>query len=466
MILLNKIRQWLKGVINKLISKKSVKQALNIDIAVSDEMFHAINLWSNMYKNLSPWINDNTSSLNLAAAISSEVARYVTIEMESEITGSERADFLNKSYQVAINSMRNYVEYACAKGGVIFKPSVENKNIVVNCVGADDFYPIAFNSQGQITSAVFADYLYESKKVYTRLECHSLQGKNYRITNTLYVSNINSELGNQIPLSSIEKWANLLPEVNLVGIDKPLFSYFKMPLANTIDTNSPLGISIFARAIDLIKEADKQYSSLLWEYRGSELAIDASADLFKLDKNGKPLLPFGKERLFRCTADNLDPDKPFYNVFSPTIRDESLINGLNELFKRIEFNCGLSYGILSDPQKIALTATEIVSSKQRFYSTITDIQKSLQTSLEDLIYSMNLLIDLYNLSPKGTYEVSFNFDDSIIVTKEEKLKALRDDALSGLIKPELYISKKYGVSLEEAQNLMPQQIQNGDDDFE
>src|SRR5699024_1784287 len=131
-----------------------------------------------------------------------------------------------------------------------------------------------------------------------------------------------------------------------------------------------LGVSIYSRAENLIKEADRQYSSILWEYEATEAAIDVSLDMLVNAEE----LPKGKERLFR----KLDTeDENFYKVFSPNIRDESLYNGLNQLLRKIEFNVGLAYGTLSDVEEVAKTATEIASSKQRSYATIVDIQKSL-----------------------------------------------------------------------------------------
>src|SRR5690606_11593570 len=128
--------------------------------------------------------------------------------------------------------------------------------------------------------------------------------------------------------------------------------YLKMPMANTIDTRSPLGISVYARAVGLIEEADKQYSKILWEYEGSELAINASMDLFKDDNT----LPKGKDRLYR----KLDTDvEDFFEEWSPQIRDQSLFNGLNKLLQRIEFACGLAYGTLSDVQLVEKTAEEV-----------------------------------------------------------------------------------------------------------
>lgn len=440
--------------------KNLIQKATSTDIAVSDKMGKAIDSWSKIYMNEAPWLDDDTKakSLNLGAVISNEMARLVTVEFKSEITNN---DFLQKQYENVLDDLRKYVEYGCAEGGLVFKPYVDGDTIAVDYVQADRFFPTAYNSKGEVTSAIFVEQKRIGKKLYTRLEYHNLQGTDYTITNKAYCNN-NAwggndnlyELGQEVPLNSVDEWATLEPITTIGNIDKPLFSYFKIPQANNIDTSSPLGVSVFSRAVDLIKEADKQYSRILWEYEGSELAINASVDCFKMDENGNAILPQGRERLYRDLNYGVGEFNKAFETFSPTIRDSSLFNGLNNILKRIEFNCNLSYGTISDPLEADKTATEIISSKQREYSSVKDTQNSLQNALDGLIYAMAVLGQIYGLCNMN-YEVSYDWDDSIVVDKDKELESMRNDVASGILRPELYIMKKYGVTEEEAKKMMP-----------
>lgn len=468
----SKFKELIRKVVNKLFPKNLIQKNINAEIAVTDRMSKAIDLWSKVYENKAPWLEDDVESLELGSVIANEVARLTTIEFKSEITGN---DFLQKQYENVLDDLRRYVEYACAKGGLVFKPYIDGNTIAVDYVQADRFFPTAYNSKGEVTAAVFVEQKRIGKKLFTRLEYHVLNGTDYTITNTAYCNN-NAwggndnlyELGQQVPLDSVDEWATLNPETTLGNIEKPLFSYFRIPQANNIDSNSPLGVSVYARAIDLIKEADKQYSRILWEYEGSELAINASVDCFKLDELGNPILPKGRERLYRAVEYGVGEFNKALETFSPAIRDSSLFNGLNNLLKRIEFNCNLSYGTISDPESVDKTATEIISSKQRMYSSIKDIQRALENALNDLIYAMSVLGQLNSLCNMN-YEVSYNWDDSIIVNKEKKLESMRADVAAGILRPELYIAEQYGVTEEEAKKMMPEQEDdnsNNPDDLE
>ena len=431
--MLETIKNWIRMVKKKMLKKESVRQASGLNAAVSDEMAEAIRLWGQMYENNPPWRSETVSTANLPAAIAGEVARLVTLELKSAITGSPRADFLNAAYQPLLRDIRRQTEYACAKGGLVFKPYVSDGNLAVDCIQADCFYPAAFDAAGNITGAIFLAQMEQDDKYYTRLETHLLTREGYVIRNQAYKSASMDDLGEEVPLTEVEEWAGFMPEVTVKGISAPLFSYFKIPFANSIDPQSPLGVSVYARAVDLICEADRQYSRILWEYEGSELAVDADLTLFKRDEGGNLVLPQGKERLFRAL--DLDDSDSKYNVFSPQIRDGSLFNGLNRLFQRIEFACGLAYGTLSDPQTVERTAEEIKSSRQRSYATVADIQKSLRDALTALAGAMDVWCTLGRLAPQGVYDISFEFDDSIVADRKTEFAEKQQLVAAGIMQP-------------------------------
>ena len=48
----------------------------------------------------------------------------------------------------------------------------------------------------------------------------------------------------------------------------------------------------------------------------------------------------------------------------------------------------------------------------------------MQKALEDVVYIMNVYCTLYNITLEGEYAVSFDWDDSILVNKDEELNKL------------------------------------------
>jgi A118 family predicted phage portal protein len=408
-----KILEWIRRFF--MINKTNVKQALRVDVAMSDLMVAALQKWVKMYENKADWIKDNVHSLNLPAAIAGEIARAVTIEMEVKIDGSARAAYLTEQFTPVLNKIRQMVEYGVAKGGLMFKPYVKGKTIMVDYVQADQFYPIAFDANGDITSCVFSDQRTVGDKYYTRLEYHAMTGKGCKIVNKAYRSTAKDSLGEEVPLNVIDAWKDLKPEATITVIGKPLFAYFKFPSANNIDSQSPLGVSCYSRAIDLIKDADQQWSDLLWEFESGKRALYVDVLAFGKDADGKPILP--NKRLYR-TLETGSAEGEMFEAWSPDLRETNILNGLEAILRKVEFTCGLAYGTLSNPQTVDKTATEIKISQQRSYATVADTQKSLQRALDQLLWAMDTWATLNKLAPKGTYTATYDFDDSVVVDSE------------------------------------------------
>ena len=473
------IVQKIKEILQKMVGKNTLEQTLHVSPVISSEMENAIQLWGDMYKGNPPWVHEPTwedpsrvVSLGIPALIASEKARTALLEFSSEVTtpieeievqnpnyqpptqdefgvikpeigtptvkeskpvgDTARADFLNENYKWLKKRLRTQIEYGIAKGGLVIKPYLIQRKgewaFEYDYIQADAFYPLSFDNNGDITEAAFLQTHKDKEFVYTRVEYHKWVDNVVTVINkafktTANVHDINGvDLGMEVPLTEVNEWKDLQPTTTITDVDRPLFAYFKMPEANTIDTTSSLGVSGYSRAVQLIRDADEQYSRLLWEYEGGEMAIDVDRDALKFiegsDGTVHTVLPKMQQRLFRKI--DLGNDD-VYNPFAPQLRDAQYIQGLNAILMRIEDVTGLSRGTLSDVTIEAKTATELKMLKQRSYQTNEHIQEAIQATLEDVVYIMNVYCDLYNVTSDGEYEISFEWDDSLITDKDDEL---------------------------------------------
>ena len=417
----------------------------------------------------------------------------MTIKKNVPKGNTARADFISDEFDKVKKNIRRQLEYGIAMGGLVIKPypvfdddfksvnlsekqSADNKTIDNNSknanksenlvksndssvkekkdykahfefeyIQADGFYPLTFDASGKMTEAAFIQKKIDKDTTYSRIEYHKLEGKQCIIINLAYKSNkmikglqpgTETDLGIEIPLTDVPEWAGLQKKTVIDGVDRLLFAYFKMPEANIIDTYSPLGVSGYSRVVNLIKDADMQYSRMLWEFEGGELAIDVDRDALKLVETRPDGTeyhterPIAQERLFRKVDLNSEET---YNVFNPTLRDDSLLNGLNAILVRIEDCIGMSRGSISNtPLNEAKTATELKILRQRSYSTNADIQMALEDTLKDVVYIMDIYCSLYKITPTGEYECSFEWDDSILVDIETELSKRLTLMQSGL----------------------------------
>lgn len=401
-----------------------------------------------------------------------------TIIEDKPIVDTDRAEFLNEQYTKLKKCLRKQLEYGIAKGGLVIKPYVvvnkvldpDNKGKEISAtslefdfIPADAFYPLAFDASGRITEAAFLQTKVEKNDIYRRLEYHKWQGNKVTVMNMAFKSTVNTvaqdmtglDLGQEIPLSEIPEWKDLPANTTIGPVEKPLFAYFKMPEANTVDPSSPLGLSGYGRAVSLIKDADMQYSRLLWEYEAGEMAIDIDRDAmnFVQDKDGTGHSVMGhlQQRLYR-PIDLGESDT--YQPYAPNLRDSNYSQGLNTILMRIEDVTGLSRGTISDATQEAKTATELKILKQRSYQANKDIQETLEDTLRDVIYIMNVYCDLYEITPSGEYDVNFEWDDSILVDVDAELAKrlqLMQNGLTGKVETRMWY---FGESERQAQEAL------------
>lgn len=396
------------------------EREFGVSPAVSLTMEQHIGLWYAMMVNTPPWQNCDVKAVGLPAAICREVARPTLVEFTANITGSKRADYLNENFQTAKENFNRALELGLALGGVALKPYIYGDKMLVDVTGVAGFQPTKFDPSGRCIGGVFKDKpIKVNGTYYVRLESHELNGTTYTIKNKAYYSDSSGSVGADAQLTTIPEWADIEPEVTIENVEGPLFAYFKPPIANTADSNSMCGMSIYgdAATVELIKQADEQWERLRWEYKSSERKVlmdgtSSTADMFN-------------KRLFEVGP--FSPNGDFFQHIEPQIRDDAIYRGFQNTLRRVEFNIGLSYGDISDPQTIEKTATEIRSGKQRKYVLISNIQTALEHTFDALIYAMDVYASLYNLAPAGDYEAVYDWGDSILDDQETKDKEFARD---------------------------------------
>lgn len=468
---------------NILLQDKRVQQSYYADSSIIDK----ISQWISMYQNSA----EDPDSLGLPAAICNEIAQLVTLELEFQVVdvntasnetdenmSETRAQYINRQMRPVIDKIKKYTEYACAGGGLVFKPILNGDKITVDINYANQFVPLAFDDD-VMTAIMFLDIKTRENKYYYRFECHEFKDKKYKVTNKAYVSSMNDSIGKPCSLTEVDEWANLAEEQIIEDVPLPLFEYFKIPDGNCLDMNSPLGVASFYRAIPQIIKADKQWDRYNWEFESGERIMEASREAFETNEDGAPVVPEGKERLFWITELDSASEGKLVNFHSPEFREAAQKAGLNTILQRIEFNCGLAYGTLSDPTDIQKTSTEIKASKQRSYSTITGIQKALDKSLKNLVHIMDVYCDLYLtiykqqpdnkfiIPEKSEYAINASWDDSIVIDSDTERTRDMNEVRQGIMAKYEYRMKWYGEDEETAKTKIAEMEKkaNADDPF-
>jgi A118 family predicted phage portal protein len=337
-----------------------------------------------------------------------------------------------------------YLQRGLALGAMIIKPLGDDK---FQCIPQNGFIIFEMDADGNPIDIAFPEMRTINKRYYTRVERHTLTANGLTITNKAYVSDSEANLGREIPLDLVEEWSNYVPAV-VFPVDRMIFGYYRNPNDNTVD-GTDMGVSIYDSALEKIRKADIQFGRLDYEFESARRRIHADTTMIKQVDNGAG----GKSYQLDDIYIDVNGDKEdFFNEFSPSLRQDGFIAGLEEYRRDIEFDIGLSYGDLSNPQYVEKTATEINASKYRKRNTINHIQSQLRVCLDGLVYGFAF----FNRLTTSGYEFSCEFKDSFLNDDQSEREEDRKDLANGTLRREEYRARWRNETLEEAERNLPE----------
>lgn len=440
----------------KPIEEGIIENAFNVVPASSKTMQDNIVLWYALYINQPPWKNEDVHPLGIAGSIGKEFTRNTLSEFTMAVSGGPRADYMQQVIDCAfLPNLRRTLELGLCLGGVAYKPYIDSTGrLFIDATGATAFSPTEFDGAGRAIAGVFREVAYIKYEPYCRLEYHGWEidengTRTYIIQNKVYRGETGG--GDELPLDTVPRWSAYQPEVRIINLDQPLFSYFRNPSSNNIEPESLVGVSIYGGEpnIELLKQADEQWERIFWEFESGERKIFNDGP----DSDVKNF----SDRLFQRGL--FTPSGELFNVFSPEFRHEALYSGFQWILQRLEYSTGLSFGTLSDPQSVEKTATEILAAKERQRKTVGAIQQELETTIDQLLAAMSAYCDLYNLAPVGDYETVYSWGDGVMDDPEtiRQDKALdMQEISSGITAPWEYRVKWFGETPDEAQANLPE----------
>lgn len=430
--------------------KSDAKRIFDVDILLSDTMDMAIRTWNQIYAGHPNWVDkdNHVKTINFAKSVSSETARLTCLDLSIKVSGSARATYLQSVIDNMFGKIREYVERGCVNGTIILKPNGDG----IDCFDPQRFLPTEVDGNGNIRAGIFFDFYEQSKKYYKRLEYHRFADDGvYLISNRCFISESSTSLGTETDITKTP-WKELMPDVGIENIEKPLFAVFKTPMANNIDIVSPLGMSIFAEALEELKDLDVAYSRNAKEIYDSKRTVLADERLF----DGKAIMVDGEiVRVKPKMPDyirNVLSEGPenFYQEINPNLNTDTRVKGINNILSILAYKCGYSNGYFSfDSMTGIQTATGVEASQQRTIQFIKDVRDKLEMTMDDLIYAIDKYADLYDLSPVGVYEVEYGFGD-ICYNYEEDKKTWWGYVQAGKVPAWMYFVKFENMSEDEA----------------
>jgi len=159
----------------------------------------------------------------------------------------------------------------------------------------------------------------------------------------------------------------------------------------------------------------------------------------------------------------VDADNSIHEHVS-TLLTEQRIKDINSILAMISTKCGFSQGFFVLDEKTGImTATQVEADDQETIQTIKNIRDALRDCLQNLMYGLNVMADLYTTIPAEMWETedgtglkeqtNFNFGD-ILYNREEDRANWWNYTIQNKMPAWLYFVKFEGMTEQEAKKLV------------
>lgn len=430
------------------------------------------------------------ATMNAGKMACSQMARYtwnerckITASMDGREVNDKTPDPLDAFLQSVLKendfgkAFGDLLEKAFALGGASLKewaevPKDENGNdagsakIRIGYHMAGQFVPTAWDNS-KVKSAIFISREARDGFYYSVVEWHHFDGKSYRVTNELYRMPIKETaepqniLGWWYPLNMV--YPLLSPSTDFPEPRRTFFQYFSAFGANYADDNSPLGMSIYAPALDTLHTLDIIFDSFRREYTLGKKRIIAPARAMRAvpTENGALVKFFdADDEVYEAlSTDTTDDLKIIDN--SVDIRVQEHVDGINANLAILCAQVGFDPGTLSfDASRGLKTATEVISEDSKTFGTVKANENGIKDALEDMVHAIFDLAARYGVEWEGQkietliqggYSVSVVFDDSIIQDRAANIDEGIKLVSAALMSRYRFMTETLGYTPEEAE---------------
>lgn len=343
-------------------------------------------------------------------------------------------------------------------------------SVGINYVEAANIFPTSWQNK-VVTECIFAFPKTYKRKKYIHFQYHRIEDmpgeqnrKQYIIENTVVENTTGA--GKELTL---QEWEEIpafrgLAERIETGSDQPLFIIDRLNMVNNADEDStnPMGVALFANAIDVIRKLDLEYDSYANEFSLGRKRIFVAPELLTT-QNGDAVFDPQDTVFYELPEDyfkNSESKEALHEV-NMALRIAEHSQAVNDDLKWISFKCGFGTDRYKFEHGSVKTATEVISENSDLYRSLTKHEIVLERVLIQLIKTIirvGINIGIPGLNAET--DIVIGFDDSIIEDKTTERQNDRQDVAMGAMSLAEYRSKWMGETLENAQKNLPAQ-ENG-----
>lgn len=459
--------------IQKTLSKK------NINVVVGD-VYDFMAIWNEWYRGS---VNDfhfynvkmadgktvekERRTLNMPKKVCEDFSKLewsekVEIKLDTDEATEKLINVLDSKENAFSVNFPMFLEKEYALGTMVTVEYQKDGKTLIDYIDGDVVLPYKYSNNyinGIITVSRSVEEEGKKKLYYNLLTYHEYENGVYKTLKELYVSKEENELGEEIEFKTLYP---RVKEFEQITTEHPRFQVWKLPIANNLDTGSPMGISILANQLDKFKNIDIKYDSFNHEFVTGKrrVLIDKAAlkgEVVGVDESNKPIMVsyFDTEDEVYVAIKGME-NQPIKDI-NFDLRVQPHIDAINTELNYLSAGVGLGNGFYQFDKIGLKTATEVVSENSDTYRTMVHHRIPIYDCLYDLIAT---ICEMENIPYT---EISINLDDSIIEDTDNIRKQALTEYNAKLISKAEYFRKTDKLEEESAidyVNKMNEEIQN------
>lgn len=328
--------------------------------------------------------------------------------------------------------------------------SSTDANIKIDTYNATRILPISY-SNGIITECSFLSETKIKDKTFYIISSHVKEDDGYVIYNDIVDTSYNS----------VSLDIGILPIIRTKS-PKPLFYIIKTNIANNVDLDSPMGLSIYSEALDNVKCCDLAYDSCIREVITGQRIVMMNKVLLTTDDEGKPIAPQDvKQTYMQFFGDDATDVNEYIKEFHPSLNTDALDKELQNQLNMLSEKCGLGVGYYKFDGSSVVTATEYVGNKNDFMRNAKKMTKNIKKALKEMILGILFLgKNVLGANVNDNAKIEVTVSDGVIEDDNKEREQDRQDVRDGIMSKAEYRAKWYGETIEEAETKI-KAIQSG-----
>lgn len=420
-----------------------------------DTNWHSYKVWNGKKR-----VSKKRYSLDMAKTACEDMASLIGVEkIELTCDDKEAEKFVNEV--LANNDFRmnapQLFELMFALGTCSFVASIEGEDIVIDYIHGDMIFPLKWDN-GKIVECAFATVGGDDENTAYELIIYSKnEFGNYEISKI----NLDADGNEVLTQADVEEAQQYAVDT---GSDIPQFAVCKTNIVNNYDKTSPLGMSVFGNAINVLKSIDETFDGIHNEFKTGKKRIFVKSglrsvkvedDIANATNAVYAQIDDEDTTFYETDWTGEHQDKPPIYESNMTLRVNEYQQGMEMLLNMFSKKVGLGENYYTfDKGAIQTTATAVISAKSDLFRNIRKQELAVESALIGLSRAILNLGNQLGHNFDVEQNITVNFDDSIIEDTEKTQQEAMSEYNAGLIDQVEYIAITRKMTREQAQKFI------------